>query len=430
MNNKISMPSSDAKGVISFGLGVIFVVFILIGGWMSYAPLAASSVAIGKVSAGLNKKTVQHLEGGIIEAIYVKDGDSVEKGQELIKLKDVQIKAQLDILQSQYADALGFYARVKAQKENNNSIVFSDELKDKNIIKDQISIFEATKKNIEDEKKISLQRIEQLGNQINGLNSLIKSKKNRMVSIDEEIVEWDSLYQQKLVDKQRIRELTREKNMLDGDLASTSSEISKIKEQINEIQTQQILRENEFKNETLNQFLEVKSQLSDLKSKIIATQDTLTRTKVLSPIDGVVVGLDFNTIGGVVSPANTLLEIIPQNSKLLVIAQVQTTDIDKVKVGLLADIRFSAFNLNQAHVVEGKVIHVSADNFIDEVTGTPYYEAKVEVTSKGLEQLKDYNFKLVSGMPAEVMIRIGTRTPLSYFVKPFRDMLSRGFNEE
>ncbi|MEA3383709.1 MAG: HlyD family type I secretion periplasmic adaptor subunit [Campylobacterota bacterium] len=430
MNNKVNMPSSDVKSVISFGLGVIFVVFVLIGGWMAFAPLAASSVAVGKVSAGLNKKTIQHLEGGIIDAIYVKDGDKVKKDQTLIKLKDVQIKAQLDILQSQYEDALGLYARLEAQKNEQKEISFSSELKDKNIIKDQTTIFIATNKGIEDEKKISIQRIDQLNNQTDGLNSLILSKKNRMISIDEEILEWNILYKQQLVDKQRIRELQREKNMLQGDLASTTSEIAKIKEQINEIKTQQILRENEFKKDTLNRFVEVKSQLSDLESKIIATKDTLKRTEVLSPIDGVVVGLDFNTIGGVVSPGKPLLELIPQDSKLLVIAQVQTTDIDKVQVGLYADIRFSAFNLNQAHVVEGKVIHVSADNFIDEVTGAPYYEAKVEVTAHGLNQLKNYNFKLVSGMPAEVMIRIGNRTPLSYFVKPFTDMLSRGFNEE
>ena len=430
MSNKINMPSSDVKGVISFGLGVIFVVFVLIGGWMAFAPLAASSVAVGKVSAGLNKKTIQHLEGGIIDAIYVKDGDQVKKDQVLIKLKDVQIKAQLDILQSQYADALGLYSRLKAQKDEKNDIEFPDELTDKNIIKDQINIFVTTSKGIEDEKKITAQRIDQLGNQTDGLNSLIASKQNRLASINEEILEWEELYKQQLVDKQRIRELSREKNMLEGDLASTKSEIAKIQEQINEIETQQLLREKEFKKDTLNRFVEIKSQISDLKSKIIATQDTLNRTEVVSPIDGVVVGLDFNTIGGVVSPGKPLLEIIPQDSKLLVVAQVQTTDIDKVHVGLFADIRFSAFNLNQAHVVEGKVIHVSADNFIDEVTGAPYYEAKIEVTKTGLSQLKDYNFKLVSGMPAEVMIKIGNRTPLSYFVKPFTDMLSRGFNEE
>lgn len=430
MNNKISMPSSDAKGVISFGLGVIFVVFILIGGWMAYAPLAASSVAIGKVSAGLNKKTVQHLEGGIIEAIYVKDGDSVKKGQKLLKLKDVQIKAQLNILQSQYSDALGLYARLKAQKDNNDTIVFSDDLKDKKIIRNQITIFKSTKKNIEDEKKISLQEIKQLENQINGLNSLIKSKKNRIASIDEEITEWDNLYKQKLVDKQRIRELEKEKNRLLGEIANRSSEILKIKEQINESKTQQVLRENKFRNDTLNQFVDVKSKLSDLKSKIIATKDTLKRTIVVSPIDGVIVGFKFDTIGGVIAPGSKLLEIIPQDSKLVVIAQVKTTDIDKVTIGLLADIRFTAFNLRQAGVIEGQVKYVSADTLIDKVTGAPYYEAKIELTKKGLEQLNSYNFKLVSGMPAEVMIKIGTRTPLSYFLKPFLDMVSRGFNEE
>ncbi len=430
MSNKINMPSSDDRGVISFGLGVVFVVFVLIGGWMAFAPLAASSVATGKVSADLNKKTVQHLEGGIIDAIYVKDGDSVKKDQVLIRLKDVQIKAQLDILTSQYDDALGLYSRLKAHKEELNEIEFPKELTNQNIIKDQINIFITTKKGIEDEKKITKQRVEQLQNQTDGLNSLIKSKQNRLASINEEIQEWEELYKQQLVDKQRIRELDREKNMLEGDLANTASEIAKIQEQTKEIQTQQLLREKEFKKETLNKFVEIKSHISDLKSKIIATKDTLGRTNVVSPIDGIVVGLDFNTVGGVVSPGKPLLEIIPQDSKLLVIAQVQITDIDKVKVGLLADIRFSAFNLQQAHVIEGKVIHVSADNFIDEVTGAPYYEAKIEVTPDGLVQLKDYGFTLVSGMPAEVMIRIGSRTPLSYLVKPFTDMLSRGFNEE
>lgn len=430
MNNKISMPSSDAKGVIGFGFSVIFIVFVLIGGWMAYAPLAASSVATGNVSAGLNKKTVQHLEGGIIEAIYVKNGDKVKKDQILIKLKDVQIKAQLDILQSQYNDALGLYARLKAQKNEDSNISFSPELKDKNIIKDQTTIFIATNKGITDGRKISKQKIYQLNNQIEGLNSLILSKKNRLTTIDEEIQEWDNLYKEKLVDKQKIRELQKEKNMLQGDLASTQSDIAKIKEQINEIKTQQILKENEFKQDTLNKFVDVKSQLSDLKSKIIATKDSLKRTAILSPIDGVVVGLDLNTIGGVVSPGKPILEVIPQDAKLLVIAKVKITDIDKVHIGLKADIRFSAFNLRQAPVIQGEVKYVSADTYIDEATGAPYYEAKIEVTKEGVANLKSCNFQLVAGMPADVMIKIGSRTPLSYLIKPFKNMLTKGFNEE
>lgn len=329
-NKKISMPSNDDSLIITFGMSVILIVFVFVGGWSYYAPLQASSVAVGTVSAGLDKKTIQHLEGGIVESIFVKDGDTVTKGDILLKFKDIQIKGQ----------------------------------------------------------------IEQINNQIQGYSSLILSKRNRLASLKEEIAEWTELYKQRLVDKLKIREVQREQNLVEGDIANTSAEIAKLKEQL------------------------------------IVIRDTLQRTNILAPIDGTINGLSIHTAGGVLSPGSEILDIVPNDSKLIVIAQVQITDIDKVMVGLFADIRFSAFNLNQAHVIEGKVIHVSADNFIDEVSGSPYYEAKIEVTPQGKEQLKGYGFNLVSGMPAEVMINIGNRTPLSYFLKPFTNMLTRGFNEE
>jgi len=329
-NKKISMPSNDASLIITFGMSVIFVVFVLVGGWSYYAPLAASSVAVGKVSAGLDKKTIQYLEGGIVDTILVKDGDIVKKGDLLLQFQDIQIKGQ----------------------------------------------------------------IEQINNQIKGYSSLILSKKNRIASLEEEIAEWNELYKQRLVDKLRIRELKREKNSVEGDIANTSAEIAKLKEQL------------------------------------IVVKDSLRRTKILAPIDGVINGLSINTVGGVLAPGSDILDIIPMNSQLIVIAQVAITDIDKVVPGLLSDIRFSAFNLNQAHVIQGKVVYVSADSFIDEINGAPYYEAKIEVTKEGKEQLKGYGFHLVSGMPAEVMINIGDRTPLSYFLKPLTDMVTRGFNEE
>jgi len=428
--NKHTMPSDDTTSVISFGLGLIFIVFVVLGGWMAYAPLASSSVAIGKVSADLNKKTIQHLEGGIVDAIYVQDGDKVKKGDILIKLQDIQIKAQLNIVKSQYQDVIARQARLKAQIDEKDEISFAKELTDSSAKIDQINIFEATKQSIEDEKIITKNRILQLKNQIAGLNSLIKSKEIRSKSIQEEIAEWEELYKQRLVDKQKIRELKREDNLIAGDLANTKSEIAKLNEQISESKTQQLLREKEFKKEVLNMYAEGQTQVSDLQSRIIATQDTLQRTKIISPSNGTIVGLDIHTVGGVISPSRPILEIVPALSKLLVIAQVNITDIDKVKVGLLSDVSFSAFDMRQVNVIEGKVIHVSADSFIDEVTGAPYYEAKIEVTKKGLKQLKDDKFILVSGMPAEVMIRLGSRTPLSYLVQPFTDMLVKGFNEE
>ena len=429
-NKKITMPSHDDSSVIKFGLGLIFIVFVLLGGWMAYAPLASSAVAIGKVSADFDKKTIQHLEGGKIDKIYVKEGDRVKKDQLLLKLSDVQILAQLNILNSQYQDALALFARLKAQRDNDNQIVFFAESTDETIIKNQKNIFETTKRKIEDEKIITQSRIVQLQNQIDGLNSLIKSKVNRRASISEEILEWESLFKQRLVDKQRIRDLERENNMIEGDLASTRSDIAKINEQISEIQNQQLLREKEYQKETLERYVEAKSLIADLKSKITAAEDTLERTNIVAPIDGTVVGFEINTEGGVITPAKPILEIVPQDSKLIVIAQVQITDIDKVQVGLLADIRFSAFDLKQSHVIEGEVIHVSADSFIEQDGKSQYYSAKIQVTPEGVQILKDNNFVLVAGMPAEVMINVGERTTLSYFLKPFMDMFSRSFNEE
>ncbi len=430
MNNTLKMPSYDTTKVVAFGMSVIIIVFGILGGWMALAPLAASSVAVGKVSADIDKKTIQHLEGGIVKDIYVKDGDKVKKGDLLLALSDIQYKSELEIFTSQYEDALGVYARTKALDEGRDKVIFPKELNNQNVIDNQKNIFETYKKKIKDEKAITKNRIVQLNEQIQGLSSILKSKKQRLSSISEEIVEWEELLKQKLIDKLKVRDLKREKNTIEGDISNTISDIARLKEQIEEVKIQQLLNEQNFKNQNLENLVKSKSAIEDLKSKIEATKDRLKRTKIYSPIDGTIVGLSLHTKGAVIRPGEDILEIVPADSKLIVIARVQITDIDKVKIGLHSDIRFSAFNLKQAHVIDGEVTHVSADSFLDNQTGTSYYEAKIEVTKKGREQLKDYGFILVSGMPAEVMINVGTRTAFSYFVKPFTDMLSRGFNEE
>ena len=430
MNEEIKMPSTDASKVISFGLAVVFLLLGGFGIWAALAPLAESSVAVGKISADLDKKTLQHLEGGVIESILVKDGDGVKKGDLLLKLRDVHIKSQLDTYKTQYDDASALYARLVAQRDTKDSVAYPQELENESIKQEQNNIFYTTKKTIEDEKIISQNRVVQLENQIDGLNSLLRAKESRLESIKDETLEWEDLYRQKLVDKLKIRELNREQNAIEGDISQTISEIAKLAEAINETRNQQLLREKEFTKQTLGELVQAKSMLFDLKSKIASVEDTLSRTNIVAPIDGTIVGLNLHTVGGVVSPGRDILQIIPQNSELIVVAQVQISDVDKVKVGLMADVRFSAFNTRNTQVIEGRVIHVSADSFIDEKTGVPYYEAKIEVTKDGKIQLVNYGFELVSGMPAEVMIKISDRTVLSYLVKPFMEMLARGFNEE
>jgi len=327
-------------------------------------------------------------------------------------------------------DSLATFARLVAQRDDLDSIKFSQEVTNSNIIQDQENIFYTTTRSLKDQKNISQQRVVQLRNQISGLESLNKVRNNRIKSLNDELKEWEDLYAQKLVDKIKIRDIKREINSLNGDIASNSADISKLGEQINEIKTQQLLSEKEYRNKVLDQIVQVKNNMSDLKSKIDSFEDIISKSDITAPTSGVVVGLKANTEGAVIRPGADILEIVPENSDLIVIARVQITDIDKVKIGLFADIRFSAFNLKNAHVIEGKIIYVAADRFTDEATGEPYYEAKIKVTPEGVAQLKEFGFKLLPGMPAEVMINIGERTPLSYLIKPFTDMISRGFNEE
>lgn len=437
MDNKLKinleqqgMPSGDDSKVIAFGWGILIVVFVIFGGWMAFAPLSSASVAVGKVSADSEKKSVQHFQGGTISKILIKEGDLVKKDQTLIILDVLQAKAELESYKRQYMDSMASFARLVAQRDDSNSIDFPLEITDINIIEDHKNIFYTTTKSLKDQKEISQQRVVQLQNQISGLKSLIDVRKNRIISLKEELKEWEVLYAQQLVDKIKIRDINREINSLEGEIASSNAEIAKLGEQINEIKTQQLLTEKEFRNQVLDQIVQVQNIISDLKSKISSLEDVFQKSEIKAPISGNVVGLSTTSEGAVIRPGDDILQIIPENSDLIVTAQVSITDIDKVQVGLLSDIRFSAFNLQQAHVVEGEVIHISADRFTDEATGEPYYEAKIKVTKKGEERLKEYGFKLLPGMPAEVMINIGSRTPLSYFVKPFTDMISRGFNEE
>jgi len=437
MRKEFSKPDANDKGIIRFGVGIIVAVFVVLGGWMALAPLASAAVSIGMVSADLNKKTIQHLEGGIVEEILVKNGDFVKEGQILVKFQNTNASAQLDILKNQYMEMVALESRLESQIAESHELVLSDAVKQleqnkalETIIATQKQIFDLKQKMIKNDELITEQRIAQLMNYKDGINSLVSSKASRLKSIEEEIGEWKVLFAEQLVDKLKLRELTREKTMIEGDIANSKAEIAKASEQISELKSQLLARKKDVQDKIFSELVSVKNELSGVKSKLVAAQDTTQRLVVKAPIAGYVVGMEMHTVGGVIPAGKTILDIVPENSKLIIVTRVDTKDIDKVHPKLLADIRFSAFDTRNTNVIEGSVVHVSADALVDQKSGMPYYEAKIELTSKGYEQVKGYNFNLVAGMPAEVMIKIENRTVLDYIVKPLSDMVSRSFNEE
>ena len=421
------------KGTVNFGIFVIFMLVGVFGIWLGMAPLNSAAVAVGKINVVSNKKIIQHLEGGVVDKIFVKDGDVVKAGDPLVEIKNAALQSEIGIVRADYLRTSAIVSRLEAQKDDANEIKFSDDIKQisgyEEVANGQISIFNEQKKLLDNEKTILKQRIKQLENQIQGAKAIMSAKKDRIASLNEEIREWERLFKEQLADKVRLRDLNREKTAVEGELAAGTAEIARLGVQINETQGQIALRDRSFKEDILKKLEDAKIRLVDLEQRYNALKDQSERTIVKSPVEGSVVELAFHTIGGVIRPGERIMSIVPDDTDYIVEAKLNVVDIDTVHVGQLADIRFSAFQHKPSFVMEGKVTYVSADSVQDNA-GHSYYDIKAELTPEGMKEFDRNEFFIVPGMPVEVMIKTGDRTMLEYVLKPFIDMFKRAFNED
>lgn len=272
------------------------------------------------------------------------------------------------------------------------------------------------------------ERIGQLNQQIKGTESIIGTKDNLNKSYTGEIGELNELLGQGFVDKQRVLDQERKLDMLKSEVADHRSSIIKTRLQINETQLQLLQVTKDFNSEVVKQLAEVQTKAYDLQERTAAIEDRLSRVVIRAPDNGMIIGMTVHTIGGVVRAATPLLDVVPSVSDLIVEAHVQPMDIDRIGVGKLAKIRFSAFSSVTTPEIEGRVSHISADRFTDERTGTPYYLARIRVTEKGEKKLGDK--KLQPGMPADVQINTGSRTMLQYILQPARNAITESMIEE
>ena len=421
------------KGTVNFGIFVIFMLVGVFGIWLGMAPLNSAAVAVGKINVVSNKKIIQHLEGGVVDKIFVKDGDVVKAGDPLVEIKNAALQSEIGIVRADYLRTSAIVSRLEAQKDDANEIKFSDDIKQisgyEEVANGQISIFNEQKKLLDNEKTILKQRIKQLENQIQGAKAIMSAKKDRIASLNEEIREWERLFKEQLADKVRLRDLNREKTAVEGELAAGTAEIARLGVQINETQGQIAQRDRSFKEDILKKLEDAKIRLVDLEQRYNALKDQSERTIVKSPVEGSVVELAFHTIGGVIRPGERIMSIVPDDTDYVVEAKLNVVDIDTVHVGQLADIRFSAFQHKPSFVMEGKITYVSADSVQDNA-GHSYYDIKAELTPEGMKEFDRNEFFIVPGMPVEVMIKTGDRTMLEYILKPFIDMFKRAFNED
>ncbi|MDG1027262.1 MAG: HlyD family type I secretion periplasmic adaptor subunit [Gammaproteobacteria bacterium] len=414
------------------GLTILFLVFGVFGVWSAVAPLDGAARAPGTVMVKSYSQVVQHLEGGIISEIMVRDGDRVTAGEPLLTIDNTQAQAQLEIANAQFIGLKAREARLMAERDKLDRVSYPTDL-DSGIngvrqeIEAQDEIFRSQKAALEGSVDVLEQRIEQLQSKLIGLAALKASKEELAASFSEELADVEALLSQGFSDKQKLRELERAAATLEGEAAELSANISSTEVQIGETRLQIIQTEHEFHNDVVNQLGETQTGLNDSNERVNALGDIVRRTVVRAPVAGIVTGMQFHSVNGVIGPGTPIASIVPQNEELIVEAQVSPNDIDRVALGMEATIRFSAFG-SSVPTITGKLINLSADRLVDEQTGMPYYQSQIEVTEEGRADLG--NLVLLPGMPAEVFITTGSRTFLQYLFKPFTNALARTFIED
>jgi epimerase transport system membrane fusion protein len=415
------------------GLSIFFLVFGVFGFWAGFAPLDGAALASGVVTVESYKKVIQHLEGGIVGEILVRNGDVVAAGDPLLVLDDTQSLAQLEIANAQFVALKSREARLLAESSGSESISFATVLTQAGSDADsemasERQIFLARKAARDGEVEVLGQREDQLASRVTGLEAVRTSKLELAASYSEELVDIRELLKEGFSDKQRLRELERSYSSFNGEAADLTASISSTQMQIGETRLQILQQDKDFLNEVVNELGEVRTRLKDSEERVVALRDIVRRTSITAPADGIVNGMQIHTIGEVVQPGVNIAEVVPQSDELIIEANVSPIDIDRVTVGQEATISFSAFSSGLVPTIYGKVIGISADSLINQTTGAPYYLARVEVTPEGMMDMGD--LVLVSGMPAEVFINTGTRTFLQYIFKPFTTALSRSFIED
>jgi HlyD family type I secretion membrane fusion protein len=420
---------------IGIGAAVFAVMFGGFGAWAALAPLSSASLAPGVVTVDSNRKTIQHFEGGIIREILVRDGDHVRAGQVLIRLDDRDARADHDALQGQRDALAAREARLVAQRDRMQEIVFPDDIVTRSddlsvgmIIEGQKRIFDDQARALAAEIAVWRQRAEQHRAQIAAIAAENRSLALQLPTLQEEHASAVQLLERGFESRPRVLELERRVNRTEGEIAVNESRIAAFYEQIAEAELQ-VAALTEGRTRAVSEELrEVQTQMAELVQRMQKSDAQVGRKDIVAPQEGTVVNLRYFTAGGVIAPGAEVMDIVPAEDKLVIEARVRPLDIDVVRAGLGANVRLVAFKQRTTPTLNGVVTRVSADALTDQRTGEIYFLATVEVQPEELARVP--SIALYPGMPVDVAIVTGERTLVAYLVQPFTDSLAHAFREE
>jgi HlyD family type I secretion membrane fusion protein len=427
-------PNHEYRRVAAIGLAIILVTFGILGLWAALAPLNSAVVAPGVLAVESNRQTVQHLEGGIIRKILVRDGDHVRAGQTLFQLDRVQSEASFRITKNQLDTALARRDRLIAERDSRPALSFSPDLAaqaaDPDVAQamaDEARQFTQRRATTQGQIAVLNTRIAELRIEIEGIDTERAAMTDQVGLLDEEIAGLQTLFKQDLVPKPRLLAVQRERSQLQGQIGRSLSDKARSEKSIAETELQIRQLQQQFYQDVSKELADIETQSADLRQRYTVAQDQFRRVDVPSPMSGTAQNLRVFTEGAVVRAGDPLVDIAPDHGQLMIEARVSPNDIDGVHSGQKVEVRFSTFHSRTIPVISGEIKSVSQDRLLDEATHMPYYLSIIEVEDAKLPA--EIQGKLRAGMPAEVIVPTGSRTALQYMIGPLTSALRKTMRE-
>ena len=416
------------------GLLVIVLGSAALAAWATLAPLAGAVIAPGFVKVDLNRKVVQHLEGGIVREIRVRDGDRVKSGQPLVVIEDVKVDATIDQLKLQLLAERAKAARLVAEAQYARKPVFPADVlsraadsKVAETLEREQALFAARRTAVEDQVALLRRQIREIGDEVHALDAQIDAEGRGLGLQREELKANEDLLKQKYVQKTRVLALQRAVADYEARYGEHRAELAKARQRASELDLRIVSAQNTYKQAAMDELKDSTTRLFDLQERLRPSLDAAQRQQVLAPVAGEVVGLKVFTPGAAVAPREVLMEIVPTEKTLIIEGRIRPEDINSVRVGSEADVRLTAYRQRTTPLVRGAVSYVSGDRLVDPQNGAPYYTVHVSVRPEALAEAG--NLQMQAGMPAEVFVRTDERTTLDYLLAPVTAYLRRAMRE-
>lgn len=430
-----SRPEWSARGSVLLGMVALLVMLGGFGLWAWTARIAGAVVAPGQVEVEQRRQVVQHPDGGVVAEILIHDGQAVTAGQPLIRLDGALLNTELAIVEGQYFEILARRGRLEAERADRKEIAFPDALIEaaatrpelKALMDGQESLFRARLDTLNQSLGQLAKQSEQVQSQIGGIDAQSDALQKQRDFIAEELRDQRSLLEKGLAQAPRVLALEREAARLDGLLGETTATRARAVTQLAEIDLSRLEKTATHREAAETELRDLGYRELELAERRRSLTEQITRLEVRAPVSGVVQELQVTTPRAVIRPADPILYIIPQDRPLVVAARIATINVDEVHPGQEVVLRFSSFSSRTTPEIDGVLSRVSPDTLVDQATHIPYYRAEVTIPPEQVEKLK--GLELVPGMPVEVYVQTGERSPLAYLVKPLSDYFTRAFRE-